>query len=86
MIEFLEHPGWKIFSRDLDAIREAGVVNADQMFPTNDQWQFWRGRKQQLDYVLGYPEMVETLVEKLESGDPSLVFTDEEDPTNSLEA
>ncbi len=85
MISLLEHPGWKIFSRDLEAIVEAGVVGADNMFPTNDSWQFWRGKKNAFDYVLNYPAMVETILKKIETNDPSLVFEDEEDPINSLE-
>ncbi len=86
LIEFLEHPGWKIFSRDLEFIHEVGTRDADRVFTTNDQWQFWRGDKQRMEYVLNYPTMVEAIREKIENGDPSLTFEDEEDPKNSLEA
>jgi len=85
--EWLAHPGWTVFSRDFEDIRAAGVTSADKLFDTNEKWQQWRGKKQLLDYLLNYQFMTEDLIEKIESNDPSLSFTDEEDDqVNSLEA
>ena len=73
---------------ELSEVLKHGDANATELFPSNDQWQYWRGKRHAYSWVIGKKQRDLELKTLVDANDPRVVFDDEEDPdgdTNPLE-
>lgn len=59
--------GWKHFQEELKQQCDLETENADTLYPTNDLWQFHRGRKEMMKQIISYEQYIRTLLEQIDN-------------------
>lgn len=59
--------GWRHFQEEMQHLYDTEQSNADILYPTNDDWQVYRGRKDLMRSIIGYEQYIRAQLENIDN-------------------